>query len=140
MTHSNRRYTKVRQFFFSLNATTKFWGTATPTFTTPTYGHFVVADGYYADGIRVIDSAEPDSQFAVKKILKAYITPEFIMESGTAVDMTAVQQTVQQVVTQASSIVTQINNAPDMPHVQKLSLLQELAEGLKLIEQFFQRS
>lgn len=117
-----------------------FWGTATPTFTTPKYGHFVVADGYYSDGLRVIDSAEPDSQFMWKKISAKYITPEFIIESGTSVDMTVVQQTVQQVVTQASSIVTQINNAPDMPHVQKLSLLQELAEGLKAIEGFFQRS
>ena len=54
--------------------------------------------------------------------------------------MAAVQQTVQQVVTQASNIVTQINNAPDMPHVQKLSLLQQLAAGLKAIEGFFQRS
>jgi hypothetical protein len=116
-----------------------FWATNTPTFTTPTYGHFVVADGYDADSIRVVDSADPNPQFAVKKISTQYITPAFICESGTAVDMAAVQQTVQQVVTQASNIMTQINNAPDMPHVQKLSLLQQLAAGLKAIEGFFQR-
>jgi hypothetical protein len=117
-----------------------FWGTPTPTFATPKYGHFVVADGYSTDGIRIIDSADPNDTFSIKMIAKQYIRPEFILESGTAVDMAAVTQAVQQVVTQASSIVTQINNAPDMPHPQKLSLLQELAEGLKLVEGFFQRS
>jgi hypothetical protein len=116
-----------------------FFGTATPTFTTTKYGHFLVADGYDANNLRVIDSAEPNPAFAVKMIHKQYITPVFIIESGTAVDLAVVQQAVAQVVTQASSIVTQINNSPDMPHTQKLSLLQELAEGLAAVEAFFQQ-
>jgi len=117
-----------------------FWGTKATTFTTPKYGHYVVADGYdkNAGYIRAIDSADPNPAFWIKTIAKQYITPQFIRESGTAVDAAVVQQAVQQVVNQASVIVTQINNAPDMSHPQKLSLLQELAAGLKLIEGFFQ--
>lgn len=117
-----------------------FWGTKTPTFTTPKYGHFIVADGYDANGIRVIDSADPNDAFAVKTIAWQYITPKFIIESGTAVDMAVVTQAVTNVVSQATNIVTQINNAPDMTHGQKLSLLQELSQAIQAIEGFFQRS
>lgn len=62
-----------------------FWGTTNPTFTTPKYGHFVVADGYDEDGIRIIDSA--DATDGVKHIAKQYITPQFVIESGTALDI-----------------------------------------------------
>jgi hypothetical protein len=64
-----------------------FWGTSAPTFTTPEYGHFVCADGYDENNIRVIDSADPNPQFAVKMIAKQYVTPQFFFESGTAVDI-----------------------------------------------------
>lgn len=119
-----------------------FWGTDTPTFTTPKYGHFIVVFDYDENQgyVRVIDSADPNDAFAIKKIKKEYFQPQFILESGTAVDLAAVTQAVSQVVSQASNIVSQINNAPDMPHHQKLSLLQELAAGLEAIEGFFQRS
>ena len=65
-----------------------FWGTAKPTFTTPTYGHFIVADGYDENGIRVIDSAEPNIEMAIKYVAKEYITPDFFIEMGTIVDLT----------------------------------------------------
>jgi hypothetical protein len=64
-----------------------FWGTATPTFTTAKYGHFIVAFGYDENSIRIIDSAEPNDAFAIKTIAKEYITPTFFFESGTAVDI-----------------------------------------------------
>ena len=66
-----------------------FWGTSTPTFTSPTYGHFVILDGYDENNLRVIDSADPNDMLAVKMIDKKYITPEFIMESGTGIDLPA---------------------------------------------------
>lgn len=64
-----------------------FWGTSAPTFTTPKYGHFVTMYDYDATGIWVIDSAEPDDAFALKHIAKQYITQAFIVESGTAVEI-----------------------------------------------------
>ena len=64
-----------------------FWGTSTPTFTTATYGHFVTMFDYDETGIYVLDSADPADQFAVKHIAKQYITPTFIRESGTALDI-----------------------------------------------------
>lgn len=64
-----------------------WWTSTTPTFTTPKYGHFVCADGYSPEGIRVIDSADPNDAQAVKTILKEYITPQFFFEAGTAVDL-----------------------------------------------------
>jgi hypothetical protein len=42
---------------------------------------------YDATGIWVIDSAEPDDAFALKHIAKQYITQAFIVESGTAVEI-----------------------------------------------------
>jgi hypothetical protein len=66
-----------------------FWASANPIFTAPKYGHFVVADGYdkNAGYIRIIDSADPNPAFAVKTIAKRYVTPTFIKEAGTAVDI-----------------------------------------------------
>jgi hypothetical protein len=66
-----------------------FFGTPNPTFTTRKYGHFIVGDGYdeAAGFLRIIDSADKD--FPIKRIAKQYITPEFIIESGTAVDIPA---------------------------------------------------
>ncbi len=66
-----------------------FWGTSTPTFTNPTYGHFV--DAYDWDdergGIWALDSAEPNDALALKFIAKQYIQPQFIREAGTTVDL-----------------------------------------------------
>lgn len=64
-----------------------FWHTTQPTFTTPKYGHFVTMYGYDADGIWVVDSADPDDANALKHIAKQYLTPDFIRASGTAVDL-----------------------------------------------------
>ena len=66
-----------------------FWGTLTPTFTEPKYGHFVTAYDYDDEkgGIYVVDSAEPDEQFALKFIDKKYIVQPFFVEAGTTVDL-----------------------------------------------------
>jgi len=64
-----------------------FWGTATPSFTTPKYGHFIVAFGYDENSIRIIDSAEPNDAFAIQTIANEYIPPTIFFESGTAVDL-----------------------------------------------------
>jgi Peptidase_C39 like family len=64
-----------------------FWGTKTPTFTNAKYGHFIVAYGYDESGVYVIDSADPEDAHAFKFIAKQYITSEFFLESGTAVNV-----------------------------------------------------
>lgn len=62
-----------------------FWGTQTPTFTNPKYGHFVVAYGWGYNGIMIIDSS--DEIYGLKTIANAYVTPTFVLESGTAVNI-----------------------------------------------------
>jgi hypothetical protein len=104
-----------------------FWGTSTPTFTTPTFGHFLVADGYSQDAIRVIDSAEPNDAFAVKMINKQYVTPTFFFEAGTAIDTEAVVAAVTPVVNEAAAIVPEIESSPSSPP-QKETLLDEVEE------------
>lgn len=94
-----------------------FWGTANPTFTTPKYGHFVVADGFSPDAIRVIDSADPDPAFAVKMIAKQYITSTFILESGTAVDI--------------PPSVKQVATHPALTPEQKTSLIQQILQDIE---------
>lgn len=64
-----------------------FWHTTDPTFTTPKYGHFICAYGYDETGIWVIDSADPDDLNAFKHIEIQYIQPQFVLESGTAIDL-----------------------------------------------------
>lgn len=108
-----------------------FWGTATPTFTTPTDGHFVVADGYSADAIRVIDSADPNPAFAVKMINKQYIIPQFFYESGTALDVPLAQ--LQAIVSQASQVAAQIPQS-DATVPQKESLLEDIEEIVEDVE------
>jgi hypothetical protein len=66
-----------------------FWGTEIPSFTQPLYGHFVVAYGYDQDYINIVDSADPNIGF--KKISKSYFVPKFIIETGTAVDLSPTQ-------------------------------------------------
>jgi hypothetical protein len=60
-----------------------FFGTKTPTFTTKKYGHFVIACGYDAEGIWVVDSTEKD--FPYKYIDNKYAG--FIVEAGTTIDL-----------------------------------------------------
>lgn len=110
-----------------------FWGTATPTFTQALYGHFVVAYGYDAEGIYVIDSADPQTEFAFKHILSQYIAPTFFFEAGTAIDLPPAVKT---------ALTT---NVPLPPSVQgalttgQLNLaeqiLQDIQAALKLIGQ-----
>src|ERR1039458_9851058 len=50
-----------------------FWGTSTPTFTTPEYGHFITGYGFDSDYIYIVDSADPNDAFAFKKIAKQYV-------------------------------------------------------------------
>jgi hypothetical protein len=89
-----------------------FWGTSTPTFTQALYGHFIVAYGYDETGIWIIDSAEPNNEFALKHIATEYINPSFFFESGTAVDVpTSVQQVIQNsaiIPTQKTALISQI--------------------------------
>jgi hypothetical protein len=92
-----------------------FWGSDTPTFTTPKYGHFVVAFDYdETQGyVRVIDSAEPNTSFAIKKVNKQYFQPQFVLESGTAVDL-----------------------LPSIAHAlstQQISLAQQILEDIKQV-------
>lgn len=108
-----------------------FWGTATPTFTKPIDGHFIVADGYDENSLRTIDSAEPISNFAVKMIAKQYITPEFFYESGTALDVPVAQ--LQQIVSQAAQTAEKIPQSDGTPS-QKESLLEKVDEIVEDIE------
>lgn len=65
-----------------------FFGTTTPTFTTKSYGHFVVACQYDQDNIYVIDSTEKNTSLSLKAINKKYINGTgFIREGGTAINI-----------------------------------------------------
>lgn len=102
-----------------------FWGTTTPTFTTPLYGHFVCATGFTADAIRVIDSADPNDAFAVKMIGKEYFTPQFIYESGTAMNVPVSVKTV----------LTHPALTPDEKTGIIRTILQDIRAALGLIKQ-----
>jgi hypothetical protein len=92
-----------------------FWGTSTPTFTTPKWGHFITAYDWDDDkqGIWAVDSAEPDEQYARKFIARQYITPTFFYELGTTVDIlpevvNAIKQTQLQNIQKQISLISQI--------------------------------
>jgi len=110
-----------------------FWGTSTPTFTTPTYGHFVVATGYDENHIQVIDSADPDDAFAVKMIAKQYITSEFILESGTAIDPATAQAIKSAIVSHSATVVQDVAQDSQMPAPQKETILEEIEEAVEAI-------
>jgi hypothetical protein len=101
-----------------------FFGTINPTFTTPTNGHFVCAYAYDETGIWVVDSADPENEFAFKHIATEYITPEFFFESGAALLPAALAPIVQE----AAAIVPEIESAPATP-AQKETLLEQV-EGI----------
>ena len=64
-----------------------FWHTQYPTFTSPKYGHFFVADGYNETHLRVLDSAEPEEGKAQKWIRKEDVRYPFFLEAGIAKDL-----------------------------------------------------
>jgi hypothetical protein len=109
------------------------WGTGTPTFTHPMYGHFVVADGYDENHIRIIDSADPNDALAVKMIAKQYITPTFIYESGTAIDPALAQAIKSAIVTDAAAVVQAIATDTQTPIPQKESVLEVIEEVVEAI-------
>jgi len=97
-----------------------FWGTSTPTFTTPMYGHFVCAYGYDQNYLYIVDSADPSDAFAFKKIAKKYVTPTFFFESGTAIDLPPEQ--VQALIQQSAAVVQEVSVAP-IPPAEKSNIL-----------------
>lgn len=105
-----------------------FWGTTTPTFTNPLYGHFIVADGYDENGIRIIDSAEPNDSYAVKMVNKQYLTTQFFLEGGTAIDLAP--EEVQKLIQSIPTVTNDIVNAPVAPTV-KIDLLTQVLAVLK---------
>src|ERR1019366_8388736 len=66
-----------------------WWGTATPTFTSAKYGHFITAYGFSPTGIKIVDSS--DNAIPLKEISKQFITSQFIIEAGTAIDIPPAQ-------------------------------------------------
>jgi hypothetical protein len=109
-----------------------FWGTQTPTFTTPTYGHFVTAYAYDENGIWVIDSADPNIGYVFKHIATEYITPTFFKESGTAVD---VPPAVKQALTTAAPIPPSVNQAISAGQLNLAEqILQDIEAALALIK------
>jgi hypothetical protein len=109
-----------------------FWGTATPTFTSTPYTHFIVADGYTENAIRVIDSAEPNETFSRKMILKQYITPRFFLESGTALDIPP-PSVVAPIVQETAEIVQEVSVSP-APAQEKETLFDEVKEAVEAVE------
>jgi hypothetical protein len=108
-----------------------FWGTTTPTFTTAKYGHFIIADGYTGDSIRVIDSADPLPSCAVKTIHKQFITPQFFFESGTAIDPVQAEAIKAAIVSNAATIVHEVADDTQMPVATKKNILQQIIDILK---------
>jgi hypothetical protein len=110
-----------------------FWGTSTPTFTTTPYTHFVVADGYDENNIRVIDSADPDNAFAVKMINKEYVTPRFVIESGTAIDPATANAIKSAIVTDSAAVVQDVAQDTQTPAAEKETILEEIEEVIETI-------
>ena len=109
-----------------------FWGTSTPTFNTTPYTHFIVAYGYDAENIYIVDSADPNSAFAFKAIHKQYVTPQFFLESGTALDMPVAQ--LQQIVQSAAATVQAVSQSSE-PVAQKETLLDEVEQAIEAVEE-----
>lgn len=113
-----------------------FWGSTSPTFTSPDYGHFVVAYDYDPTGIFVVDSADPEDAHALKHIDKQYITPTFFYEAGTAIDALQFAQATQQIVNTTAAVTQEVVTAPITP-AQKSSLLDGIAQVLQSILALF---
>ena len=124
---------KFKAVLLLIHCDNGLWGTATPTFTTTPYTHFICADGYDENNIRIIDSAEPDDAFAVKMIEKEYVTPKFILESGTAIDPATAQAIKSTIVTDAAAVVQDVAQDTQTPVPQKLTILEEIEEAVEAI-------
>lgn len=103
-----------------------FWGTATPTFTNPQYGHFVTAYGYSPTAIYIVDSADPNIH--LKQIAKQYIRPGVIFEAGLAIDIPPAQ--IKALVNQAVQTAQTVVQSNDTPQ-QKVDILTAIFNYLK---------
>ena len=112
-----------------------FWGTSTPTFTTPEYGHFITAYGYDADFIYIVDSADPNDAFAFKKIAKQYVNSPttFIFEAGTAVDIPPAVKQALTTNTPVPASVTQALSTGQLTLAEQI--LNDIEAALALIKQ-----
>lgn len=109
-----------------------FWGTATPIFTTPKYGHFVCAYAYDENSLYVIDSADPDDAFMFKKIAKEYVTPEFFFESGTGIDLPPI---VKQALTSVQPVPASVQKALTTGQISLAEqILNDIEAALSLIQ------
>jgi len=104
-----------------------FWGSETPTFTIPEYGHFICAYGYDENYLYIVDSADPE--FGFKKIAKQYITPTFFFESGTAIDISPTQ--IQQLVNNAATLSNSVVSDPTISDQQKVNFLTSILASIK---------
>lgn len=112
-----------------------FWGTSTPTFTTPEYGHFITAYGYDPDFIYIVDSADPNDAFAFKKIAKQYVNSPttFIFEAGTAVDIPPAVKQALTTNTPVPASVTQALSTGQLTLAEQI--LNDIEAALALIKQ-----
>jgi hypothetical protein len=124
---------KFKAVLLLIHCDNGFWGTSTPTFTTTPYTHFVCADGYDENNIRIIDSAEPDNAFAVKMISKEYVIPKFILESGTAIDPATANAIKSAIVTDSAAIVQDVAQDTQTPAPEKATILEEIEEVIESI-------
>jgi hypothetical protein len=108
------------------------WGTTTPTFTNPEYGHFIVACGHSTTALQVIDSADPNPECRVKMIDEKYVTPQFFIESGTATDIFPI---VQNVVSDAALTVQEIAQDTTATPQEKEGFLEKVEDVLETIEE-----
>jgi hypothetical protein len=107
-----------------------FWGTSNPTFTQPLYGHFIVMYDYTPEGIWIVDSAESDPRFVLKFIDKKYLTPQFIFESGTAIDAQEFNQAIQAAVNTTELIIKEIQTQPTSSQPMLYALIAKVAQAL----------
>lgn len=76
-----------KEVLLLLKVDSGFFGTVNTSFTTPKWGHFVTAFNYDEDNILIKDSTEKDPALSIKRINRRYITPTFVREVGTAIDI-----------------------------------------------------
>jgi hypothetical protein len=108
-----------------------FWGTSSPTFTQPLYGHFVTAYDWDDTGIWVVDSAEPNLAYSLKHIDQRYLTSLFFFELGTAVDALPIET---QIVSDTGQVVPDVAQDTQDTPAEKKTLLGELEEIVEDIE------
>jgi hypothetical protein len=124
---------KFKAVLLLIHCDSGFWGTSTPTFTTAPYTHFVCADGYDENNIRIIDSADPNNAFGVKMIAKEYVIPKFILESGTAIDPATAQAIKSTIVSDSATVVQDVAEDTQISAPQKESILEEVEEIIESI-------